>query len=148
MTALSRQRDGDTELWWQLFRLSSYVSHVLQRKLMRRHGIGLTDFIALDVMRQAESKAMQMRELAQATGIKKATLSRVAERLERRGLAKRWTSEGDRRVTFINLTDTGRKEVDLFAATFADELRTAFRRAAGSPSMAPFLKRIRSEPWP
>ncbi|MEU6094333.1 MarR family transcriptional regulator [Streptomyces sp. NPDC047079] len=143
MTTVSRQRERDIELWWQLSRLSGYMSQILERKLMRSHGIGLTDFIALSTIRQSDAKALQMQELAEEMGVNQSTLSRVAARLERSELVKRAPSEHDRRCIVIQLTDLGREQLDLYTQTFSRELQTAFEMAALSPSLSSFLTRIR-----
>ncbi|MFF8773585.1 MarR family winged helix-turn-helix transcriptional regulator [Kitasatospora sp. NPDC015120] len=140
---MARERGSDIELWWQVSRLSTYVSQLLERRLMRSHGIGLTDFIALSTMQQCEPRAMQMQELAEEMGVNQSTLSRVAVRLERSGLVKRTTSEHDRRFVVIRLTEVGRRELELYSATFAQELHTAFEMAALSPVLSTFLARIR-----
>lgn len=135
MTTVSRGRESDIELWWQLSRLSTYVSQLLERRLMRSHGIGLTDFIALSTMQQSEPRVMQMQELAEEMGVNQSTLSRVAVRLERSGLVKRTNSEHDRRFVVIRLTDVGRRELELYSATFTQELHTAFEMAADRKSV-------------
>ncbi|MFE2104621.1 MarR family winged helix-turn-helix transcriptional regulator [Kitasatospora sp. NPDC059463] len=140
---MARERGSDIELWWQVSRLSTYVSQLLERRLMRSHGIGLTDFIALSTMQQSEPRVMQMQELAEEMGVNQSTLSRVAVRLERSGLVKRTTSEHDRRFVVIRLTEVGRRELELYSATFTQELHTAFEMAAISPVLSPFLARIR-----
>ncbi|MFE4974803.1 MarR family winged helix-turn-helix transcriptional regulator [Kitasatospora sp. NPDC056651] len=143
MTTVSRDRESDIELWWQLSRLSTYMSQLLERRLMRSHGIGLTDFIALSTIQQSEPRVMQMQELAEEMGVNQSTLSRVAVRLERSGLVKRTNSEHDRRFVVIRLTDVGRRELELYSATFTQELHTAFEMAALTPSLSKFLTRIR-----
>ncbi|MEU1779060.1 MarR family transcriptional regulator [Streptomyces abikoensis] len=145
MTTESRKRESDTEVWWQLSRLSGYISQLLERKLMRAHGVGLTDFVALSTIRQAYPNALQMQELAEEMGVNQSTLSRVASRLERGGLVERLNSEHDRRCIVIQLTDTGNQQLDVYSETFHRELHTAFEMAAISPTLAPFLARIRPE---
>ncbi|MEU3754201.1 MarR family transcriptional regulator [Streptomyces olivoreticuli] len=145
MTDRDVTSDSDLDVWWQLSRLSGYVSQILERKLMRSHGIGLTDFIALSTIRQADPKALQMQELADEMGVNQSTLSRVAARLERSQLVKRGHSEHDRRCIVIQLTDVGYRELDHYTETFSHELRTAFEMAALSPALSPFLTRILPE---
>ncbi|WP_369393205.1 MarR family winged helix-turn-helix transcriptional regulator [Streptomyces sp. CG1] len=145
MTTVSRQHESDVELWWQLSRLSGYISQVVERKLLRSHGIALTDFVALSTIGQAGQRTLQMQELAEEMGLNQSTLSRVAARLERSELVKRGNSEHDRRCIVIELTDTGRQELDRCTETFRRELHTAFEMAALSPAMSPLLTRIRAE---
>jgi DNA-binding MarR family transcriptional regulator len=143
VTTVSRQQEQDLELWWKLSRLSGFMSQILERKLMRSHGVGLTDFIALSTIRQSGAKPPRMQELAEEMGVNQSTLSRVATRLERGELVKRAPSEHDRRCIVIQLTDLGQQQLDLYTETFGRELHTAFEMAALSPALAPFLAGIR-----
>ncbi|WP_181727615.1 MarR family winged helix-turn-helix transcriptional regulator [Streptomyces sp. PT12] len=144
MVMLSRQQEQDLGLWRNLFKLSSYVAQTLERRLMRSHGIGLTDYMALDAMREREPKSYRMQELADELGVNQSTLSRVATRLEKGALVERYTSEHDRRCTMIRLTDTGRERLGEYTDTFNAELHTALEMAAVSPDLAPLLIKIRS----
>lgn len=135
-------QDPTLDVWWQLSRLSGYVSQILERKLMRSHGIGLTEFITLSTIRQAAPKALQMQELADEIGVNQSTLSRVATRLERSELVERGHSEHDRRCIVIRLTDAGHRELEHYTETFSRELHTAFEMAALSPTLSPLLTRI------
>jgi DNA-binding MarR family transcriptional regulator len=67
-------------------------------------------------------------ELAEALRIRPATLSGLAERLERNGFAKRWTDPSDRRVVRIGLTDQGTALLDEVSAAAREYLNNVFQR--------------------
>jgi DNA-binding MarR family transcriptional regulator len=67
-------------------------------------------------------------ELAETLRIRPATLSGLADRLERSGFAKRWTDPTDRRVVRIGLTDEGVALLDEVFATAHEYLTSIFER--------------------
>ena len=133
----------DVQLWSQLTLLSNQISQLLDRKLTRRHGLGLTDFMALSALAAKPDRSIRMQELADEIGVNQSTLSRVATRLEQAGLVARRTSEADRRGIHIALTDSGRTSFDESMATFQDELAVAFEMASLSPRTAALVALLR-----
>jgi len=67
-------------------------------------------------------------ELAEELHVRPATLSGLADRLERSGFAKRWTDPTDRRVVRIGLTDEGVALLDEVFATAHEYLTSIFER--------------------
>lgn len=67
-------------------------------------------------------------ELAESLRIRPATLSGLADRLERSGFAKRWTDPTDRRVVRIGLTDEGVALLDEASAASREYLTAIFER--------------------
>ena len=67
-------------------------------------------------------------ELAEELHVRPATLSGLADRLERSGFAKRWTDPTDRRVVRIGLTEEGVALLDEVFATAHEYLTSIFER--------------------
>jgi DNA-binding MarR family transcriptional regulator len=67
-------------------------------------------------------------ELAEELHIRPATLSGLADRLERNGFARRWTDPSDRRVVRIGLTDEGIALLDEVSAAAREYLTAVFER--------------------
>ena len=67
-------------------------------------------------------------DLADALRVRPATLSGLAERLERNGFAKRWTDPSDRRVVRIGLTEEGAALLDEVFAAAREYLNNVFQR--------------------
>lgn len=133
----------DVELWFQLSLLANQVSQSLERRLSRRHGFGLTDFMVLSTIGRQPSGPLRMQDLADETGFNQSTLSRVANRLEHNGLVLRHTNAHDRRGVLISLTAAGQQSLSQAMATFQDELAVALETAALSPRTAELTNRIR-----
>jgi DNA-binding MarR family transcriptional regulator len=55
---------------------------------------------------------MTLSQLAETERVRPPTITRVVDSLEKKGLATRVPSEQDRRVAFVEVTDTGRTLVD------------------------------------
>jgi DNA-binding MarR family transcriptional regulator len=67
-------------------------------------------------------------ELAEELHIRPATLSGLADRLERNAFVKRWTDASDRRVVRIGLTDEGVALLDEVSAVARDYISSVFER--------------------
>jgi DNA-binding MarR family transcriptional regulator len=67
-------------------------------------------------------------ELAEDLHIRPATLSGLADRLERNGFARRWTDPADRRMVRIGLTEEGVALLDEVSAVARQYLTSVFER--------------------
>jgi DNA-binding MarR family transcriptional regulator len=67
-------------------------------------------------------------ELAEELHIRPATLSGLADRMERNAFVKRWTDSSDRRVVRIGLTDEGVALLDEVSALARDYISAVFDR--------------------
>jgi DNA-binding MarR family transcriptional regulator len=85
---------------------------------------------------------MTLSQLAEAERVQPPTITRIVDSLERKGLAARVPSEQDRRVAYVEVTDSGRTLVDTIRRrrdaylarrlrTFSLEERELLERAAG-----------------
>lgn len=108
------------------------------------HGLSGSDFDLLIRIARTPGRGVRLGDLAAQTRLSTSGITRVMDRLERAGLARREASPGDRRSSFAVLTDEGRRRLtdllpDLLAAieewftgrlpphqldTFLDTLRT------------------------
>jgi DNA-binding MarR family transcriptional regulator len=66
--------------------------------------------------------------LAEELHVRPATLTGLADRLERNGFVRRWTDSADRRVVRIGLTDEGNALLDEVFAAAVDYLGVIFER--------------------
>ena len=66
--------------------------------------------------------------LAEELHVRPATLTGLADRLERNGFVHRWTDPSDRRVVRIGLTDAGNAVLDEVFAAAVDYLSPIFER--------------------
>ncbi|CAM5397310.1 MarR family winged helix-turn-helix transcriptional regulator [Streptomyces abikoensis] len=138
-------QDRELALWRQLTVLTSYVGNALDKRLMRSHGVSLSEFMALTVLAEAGPEGVRMQPLADATGLNSSTISRLVARLESSGLARRSLCEEDRRATYAHATDQGREVAAEARETFGKELGTALSVAAFDERMAPVVNVLRAE---
>jgi DNA-binding MarR family transcriptional regulator len=95
--------------WRDLLACYSTVSCALDRALQDAHGIGMSEFEALDRLVDATCEQRRMHDLAGDMYLSQSALSRTVARLERAGLVARSMCADDRRAIFVTLTDTGRE---------------------------------------
>lgn len=99
---------GLVRRWRDLLACYSTVSCALDRALQEAHGIGMSEFEALDRLVDADSDRCRMHDLAGQMYLSQSALSRTVARLERAGLVERALCSDDRRAIFVALTDAGR----------------------------------------
>jgi DNA-binding MarR family transcriptional regulator len=78
-----------------------------------------------------------MKELAQATGLEKSSLSIMLDRLEAEGKIVRSRDETDRRTTLVFLSEPTRKRQDEFARV-SDEMNALYYEGFTNPEIARF----------
>ncbi|MFC6592656.1 MarR family winged helix-turn-helix transcriptional regulator [Deinococcus lacus] len=81
-------------------------------KLMREHGLTLTQYNVLRILRGAGPAGLGRNELRSRMIDRSPDVSRVVERMERAGLVERQRSSIDRRLIPIRLTPRGLRVVD------------------------------------
>jgi DNA-binding MarR family transcriptional regulator len=101
--------DAVVRRWRELLASYSNVSCALDRALQDAHGIGMSEFEALDRLVDATCEQRRMHDLAGDMYLSQSALSRTVARLERGGLVARSMCDDDRRAIFVTLTDAGRE---------------------------------------
>jgi DNA-binding MarR family transcriptional regulator len=100
------------------------VSKVMQEKLAAAIepalGISLGELEVLIHLAAAPSGRLRMRDISDSLLVNRTAVTRLIDNLERRGLAERLASEGDRRGVWAIITETGR-EMPLRAEPLLDE---------------------------
>jgi DNA-binding MarR family transcriptional regulator len=94
--------------WREVLACYSTVSCALDHALQDAHGIGMSEFEALDRLVEAAGEKQRMHALAGDMYLSQSALSRTVARLERNGLVVRTMCADDRRAIFVSLTDAGR----------------------------------------
>ena len=102
------------------------VQSVVSRRFdaLSMHGIGFNDFMILYILRQAEGERMRRIDLAEKIGLTASGVTRMLLPLEKIGLIKRESNERDARISYVVLTETGRR-------LFEDAKGTASNLAKG-----------------
>jgi DNA-binding MarR family transcriptional regulator len=95
--------------WRALLARHAAVSGALEAELRQRHGIGVSEFEALEHLADGESGQCRGAELTEAVHLSQSAASRLVARMERDGLVARSLCQSDRRGIFVVLTDLGRQ---------------------------------------
>jgi DNA-binding MarR family transcriptional regulator len=101
--------EQENRLWRSLMRLNGALPRLLEDDLMRRAGLGLSEFAVLLVLTEAGSAGRRMSDLAFAGGLSPSRATRVVSELERRGLVEKTRSENDARGNVAVATAAGRR---------------------------------------
>ncbi|MCC8123693.1 MAG: MarR family transcriptional regulator [Oscillospiraceae bacterium] len=99
----------ENEIAALLFRTASMQRYIHEPEHKNNLGFYMGQYRCLFLLAQAD--AVSQKELAETMGIRPASLSELLHKLEEKGFARRTTSDKDRRVTLISLTEAGMEEV-------------------------------------
>lgn len=95
--------------WRELLARHAVVFGALECELQQRHGLGVSEFEALErIATSAEGKCRGAR-LSDAVHLSQSAASRLVARLERAGLVERSMCDLDRRGIYITLTEEGHR---------------------------------------
>jgi DNA-binding MarR family transcriptional regulator len=112
--------------WTGLLRTRERLVHELDRELEHAHGISLAEYDVLVQLEAAEQRSLRMAELADAVLLTRSGITRLVDRLERRGLIRRERCPSDARGLWAVLTDTGAERLTEAATTHSDGIRRLF----------------------
>ncbi|MFE5600499.1 MarR family winged helix-turn-helix transcriptional regulator [Streptomyces coelicoflavus] len=135
---------SDQAMWESVLGLHAFVERQLAHILQRRHGVGLSEYRALEVLTQAESGECRMQELADHIGLGQSSVTRLVGRLDSAGYAYKDNCADDRRGVFAVVTDEGRRRYRDARATYADVLSSALNTASADDRFARAVQALRS----
>jgi DNA-binding MarR family transcriptional regulator len=99
--------DAHFHAWLNLVQTHSVVSSSIESRLDAAVGLSLAEHEMLIRLSQSPDRQLRMYDLASLLLLSKSGITRVVDRLERRNLVARKTSDRDRRVVLACLTDEG-----------------------------------------
>jgi DNA-binding MarR family transcriptional regulator len=105
--------------WRGFLRTHREVVSVLDEELQRAHDLPLSSYEVLLLLAESPRGRMRMGELAEGLLLSRSGLTRLVDRLERRGLVQRERCEEDARGLFARITTRGR---EVFQAARPDHL--------------------------
>ena len=113
---MSSRLDPDTtpdarDAWHRLLQVSSRVLRELDEALDAEDRISVTEFDVLITLDNAPDRQLRMTDLARATLLSSGGMTRLAGRLERRGLLRRIPDPDDARAFRATLTPEGRRKL-------------------------------------
>ncbi len=117
--------ERELEAWRGFLRTHREVVAHLDEELQRAHDLPLSSYEVLLYLAEAGGGRLRMGELADRLLLSRSGLTRLVDRLERRGLVARERCEEDARGHFARITPEGR---GLFEAARPDHLDGVRRR--------------------
>src|SRR3954447_424912 len=118
--------EREAAAWIGLLRTRERLMHELDRELEHAHGISLAEYDVLMQLDAAPGGNLRMAELADAVLLTRSGLTRLVDRLERRGLVERRRGPSDARGLWAVLTDAGAQQLGEPAVTHSDGIRRLF----------------------
>lgn len=116
-------RQFSVGVWRSVMEVHAAVLCVIARALEERHRMSVSEF---DTLINIPRDGARMRELRDRVVLSQSALSRLVDRLERRGLVTREDVSGDSRAVHVRLTDEGRKLTLMAARTNAEVVEREF----------------------
>ncbi|EFL26362.1 MarR family transcriptional regulator [Streptomyces himastatinicus ATCC 53653] len=135
---------SDQAMWGRILTLHAQVEHQLTQVLQRKHGIGLSEFRALECLVQAKDGELRMQELADKIGLGQSSVTRLVGRLFSAGFAVRDLCPDDKRGVYAVITDDGRQRYADARGTYSEVLSAALNTAGGTPELAGTVQALRS----
>jgi DNA-binding MarR family transcriptional regulator len=134
---------ADELAWGRVLALHGRIEQELAKALLRKHGLGLSEYRALDKLAAAEKGELRMQELAEAMSLNQSSVSRMVARLEAAGLTVRDLCEDDRRGVYSCITDEGRRRHADTEPTYRTVLASALDKARADPELTSAVTAIR-----
>ena len=122
----SRLDELELDAWRGFLRTHAVVSRELDAELIADHGLSLSSYEVLLFLAGSPTGEMRMTELAQSVLLSRSGLTRLVDRLERRGLVRRESCPGDARGLNAVITDAGRDRFAEARRTHLDGVRRRF----------------------
>lgn len=118
----------DTEMraWQALIHAHHHVVETLDRELRDGHGLTLGEYDVMLRLARVPGYALRMSDLADRVMLSPSGLTRLVDRLEKRGLVERRPDPDDGRVALARLTPDGRRRSKLAARTHLRGIRKHF----------------------
>lgn len=87
------------------------IQSILSRRFdgLSAHGIGFNDFMILYLLKQSAGEKMRRIDLAEKIGLTASGVTRLLLPMEKTGLITREANERDARVSYVVLTETGKR---------------------------------------
>lgn len=115
-----------SQMWLNLIQTVSNIEAKLSKELTTKHGLGLSEYRALEILSNAPNSEIRMQELAIQLGLNQSSVSRMVERLEKEELTIRDLCPNDKRGVYTVLTDKGREKFNVAKVNYEKILDSIF----------------------
>ncbi|MFE5297572.1 MarR family winged helix-turn-helix transcriptional regulator [Streptomyces sp. NPDC056632] len=134
---------NDRAAWDRVLALHARVERELATALQRRHGIGLSEYRALENLSASPEHELRMQELADRIGLGQSSVTRLVDRLKGAGYAYKDNCPSDKRGVYAVITDAGRNRYADARATYAEVLSGALDSLGADPELATTVAAVR-----
>ena len=118
--------DAERGAWTGFLRAHSRIVKALDRELAAAHDLPLSEYDVLVQLAITEDGRLRMSDLADAIVLSPSGLTRLVDRLARRGLLRRERCDADSRVVYAAITDAGLEQLLEATPTHLDGIRRLF----------------------
>src|SRR5256714_2669611 len=118
--------DAERGAWSGFLRAHSRITKALDRELAAAHDLPLSEYDVLVQLALTDEGRLRMSDLAEAIVLSPSGLTRLVDRLARRGLLRRERCESDSRVVYAALTAEGFEKLVESTPTHLDGIRRLF----------------------
>jgi DNA-binding MarR family transcriptional regulator len=112
-------------------------------EVLRRHRVSGSDFDVLIRLARSRQQALRLTDLAAQTNMSTSGITRVIDRLEREGLARRKACDNDRRAYLVRLTDAGEHRMERLVPEVGDTIEHWFTGVVPPDQLDNFLATLR-----
>ncbi len=120
---------SSSDAWLRLVHTVSTVESEIARMLTSKHGIGLSEYRALQALAKAPDRELRMQDLATHLQLNQSSISRMVERMERSGLTVRDVCADDKRGVFSVITEKGEARLEEARADYEAALASALKES-------------------
>jgi len=119
MTGEDQNKISAPRLWLVLARAYGSMANYIEGSIVAQ-GLGLSDFMVLEVL--LHKGPLTISAIGQKVLLASASMTSAIDRLENRGLVRRKSSDSDRRIRFVELTDSGKAFIEEIYARHEKDL--------------------------
>lgn len=120
-----------SDAWLKLIQVVASVEADLGKVLQAQHGLGLSEYRALEVLARSQNSELRMQELASHLLLNQSSVSRLVERMERSGFTVRDLCPDDKRGVYTVLTAKGRACLEEALPAYEKALEAAIKEHGG-----------------
>ncbi|ASO20802.1 DNA-binding MarR family transcriptional regulator [Actinoalloteichus hoggarensis] len=125
-------RRAKVDVWRSLMEVHAMVLAELEHEFATRHGLSISEF---DALSNIPTGGVRLRELTDRVVLSQSALSRLVDRLERRGLVERSVLPDDSRAVYVRLTSAGRRLMLAAVHTNAAVVERSFADRLSTPEL-------------
>lgn len=119
---------AEQQAWEHFLDAALRLYGTLNRVLSTEHHLTLLDVRLLDILRNSETGAARMGDLAEQLLSLPSRVTRQIRRLEQAGLVQREASPEDGRGVLASITEQGRDAVEVAIVTYSEGVRQRFAK--------------------